>query len=82
MELYEIIKDESLFLDFINWMPDLKENEQFYLSLFARKKYYPDFIKSNDNGFKDTHCSIMNHFGRLFFMGADYISANFDLEEK
>lgn len=50
MELYQIVKDENLLLDFINWLPDLKDNETFYLSLFCRKKYSPEagFIKSND----------------------------------
>lgn len=45
---YQIIKDEEKLIKFIEWLPDLKENEQFYLSLFARKKYCPDLIKSND----------------------------------
>jgi len=48
MELYNIIKDKNLLLDFIDWLPDLKENEKYYLSLFARRKYNKDLIKSND----------------------------------
>ncbi len=36
---YEIIKDKNLLLDFIDWLPDLKENEKYYCSLFSRKKY-------------------------------------------
>ena len=38
---YEIVKDEKLLLDFINWLPELEEHEIFYLALFARKKYAP-----------------------------------------
>jgi hypothetical protein len=45
---YKIIQDEQLLLDFIQWLPDLKDNEKYYCCLFARKKYYQDLIKSND----------------------------------
>lgn len=48
MEIYKIINDEEALVEFIQWLPDLQENEKFYLSLFARKKYCPDLIKSND----------------------------------
>lgn len=48
MELYKIITDEEKLIEFINWLPELKNNEQYYLSLFARKKYCPELIKSND----------------------------------
>lgn len=45
---YKIIQDEGSLKDFIDWLPHLKENEKYYLSLFARKKYSPDKIKSAD----------------------------------
>ena len=45
---YKIVHDENELDRFINWLPDLKENEQFYWSLFARKKYCADVNKSND----------------------------------
>lgn len=48
MNFYSIIQDKNAFVNFINWLPDLQENEKFYLSLFARKKYCPELIKSND----------------------------------
>lgn len=36
---YEIIKDKEELNRFIEWLPDLKEYEKFYVALFARKKY-------------------------------------------
>ena len=45
---YQIIKDEQALIEFIDWLPDLEDNEKYYLSLFARKKYVPELIKSND----------------------------------
>ena len=48
MENYKIIHNKEALLQFIDWLPELEDNEKFYLSLFARKKYCPDLIKSND----------------------------------
>lgn len=45
---YKIIQDEQAFRNFIDWLPELEDNEKFYCSLFARKKYGQDLIKSND----------------------------------
>jgi hypothetical protein len=44
---YQIIKDESLLNDFIEWLPELAQGEVFYVALFARKKYCPE-LRSND----------------------------------
>lgn len=38
---YQIIQDEQMLLDFIDWLPELESHEIYYLALFARKKYSP-----------------------------------------
>ena len=48
MSTYTIVADESQLERFIDWLPDLTEDEKFYCSLFARKKYCPELVKSND----------------------------------
>jgi hypothetical protein len=37
---YQIVKDEELLKRFIDWLPELQDNEMYYVSLFARKKHY------------------------------------------
>lgn len=45
---YKIITDQARLLEFIDWLPELEDNEKFYCCLFARKKYCENQIRSND----------------------------------
>jgi len=45
---YAIIHDIDILTGFINNLPELEENEIYYICLFARKKYCQDLVKSSD----------------------------------
>lgn len=45
---YKIIADEAKLDEFIAWLPDCLSNEQYYICLFARKKYFPEGFLTND----------------------------------
>jgi len=40
MPNYNIVTDEEIFGEFIDWLPELADGECYYVSLFARKKYH------------------------------------------
>ena len=44
---YKIISDPDALKEFIEWLPELEDNEKFYLSLFARKKYFLETLGNN-----------------------------------
>ena len=48
---YKIIKDKQLLLDFIDWLPETKEYETYYVGLYARTKY----CKNEDGSNKFPH---------------------------
>lgn len=48
MSRYKLIYNEELIKDFLSVLPDESEDEIYYLSIFARKKYCPELIWSND----------------------------------
>lgn len=39
---YQIINSEKLLREFIDWLPELRKNEKYYISLLARNKYLTD----------------------------------------
>jgi len=50
---YKIIHNEERLKEFINWLPDLLPNEQYYVQLLARKKYNPETgLKSDKSQLK------------------------------
>jgi hypothetical protein len=48
---YKIITNTGVFLDFVEWLPELQDNECYYLCLFARSKY----CKNEDGSNKFPH---------------------------
>lgn len=49
MENYQIIKDEQLLKDFIDWLPDLLPHEVYVINLFARNKYSKEITHINSD---------------------------------
>jgi hypothetical protein len=41
-DFYQLIADRQELQKFIDWLPETKDSEQYYMSLFGRKKYLPD----------------------------------------
>jgi hypothetical protein len=48
---YQIIQDEEILKEFIDFLPNLEKNEIYYVALFARKKY-DEVLKSDKSQLK------------------------------
>lgn len=58
MSNYQIIMDEERLLEFIDWLPELKESECYLLLLFARKKYCPELeLRCGHQNMKRVTCN-------------------------
>lgn len=63
---YKIITNEERFRSFIEWLPDLKHNETFYVCLFGRKKYSPVIrLKSDKTQLKRFTANNKNLFWKV-----------------
>jgi len=47
---YKIILEHQKLVDFIDWLPELAENEKYYCALFSRKKYAENWRLKSDKG--------------------------------
>jgi hypothetical protein len=41
---YEIIKNQKVLEEFIDWLPDIETGETYFIALFARRKYCKDIL--------------------------------------
>jgi hypothetical protein len=61
MRYHQIIRDINLLKNFIYWLPELEDNEAFFLCLQARKKYMPSLKTSDKTQLKRFVASSKDH---------------------
>lgn len=61
---YKIITDEAKLKEFIDWLPELKRDECYYIALFCRKKY-TDKLKSDKLQLKRVTSKKENIFNKI-----------------
>jgi hypothetical protein len=82
---YKIIYNEEKLKEFIEWLPDLKPNEQYYVQLLARKKYNPDTGLKADKAqlkrFTATKEMLLHKIRQLELPLGLYESGNIDVSQ-
>lgn len=63
---YSIIKDEEKLRSFIDWLPELGQNETYYVALLARNKYIRDLGIGTFNSDKHQCKRFLSTKDRLF----------------
>lgn len=65
MSHHRIIRSVSSLNTFIEWLPDLRQHERFYLCLQARKKYMPSLSSNDKTQLKRFVASKQNLFEKI-----------------
>ncbi len=82
---YKIIHNEERLKEFINWLPDLLPNEQYYVQLLARKKYNPETGLKSDKSqlkrFTTTKERLFHKISQLELPLGRYESGGIDISQ-
>lgn len=63
---YRLVEDEEMLKEFLEWLPELKDGERFYVSVFSRKKYTTkEGIKSDKGQLARFCCTKENLLEKL-----------------
>jgi hypothetical protein len=79
---HNFIKDYEVLEDFVEWLPELNDNEKYYVCLHARKKYMPELTnkdKTQLKRFTATKSNLINKIEQLecpigSFLTKDYVT--------
>lgn len=82
---YKIIYNEEKLQQFIDWLPDLLPNEQYYVTLLARKKYNPEKGLKSDKAqlkrFTSTKERLLQKIKQLELPLGLYKSGNLEISQ-
>lgn len=63
---YRLVEAETMLQDFLNWLPDLRDGERFYVCVFSRRKYTnKEGIKSDKGQLARFCCNKENLLDKL-----------------